>query len=68
MATTQAEIDFLRRMRNQGVLTSEHNGRRVTFRSLTELNQLIAQCEQELAAGNGRQVIRQFLPIATKGL
>lgn len=45
----QADIDSLTRMVVSGVLTLEVNGRKTTFRSMTDLLKAKAMLERELA-------------------
>lgn len=49
MATTQTELDALRAARNRGALVVKHGDKSVTYRSLGEMDRLIARMERELA-------------------
>ena len=49
MAYTQADLDALKKAKASGALTVEYAGRRTTFRSLAELNSIIADIERELS-------------------
>lgn len=50
MATyTQAQVDSLRDAYVRGVLTVEHAGKKVTYRSLSEMARLLALMERDLA-------------------
>lgn len=60
MATTQAELDALRAARNRGVLSVGHGDKRVQYRSLAEMDRLIARMERELA-GTSRPKNHGFL-------
>jgi hypothetical protein len=49
MATTQAELDALISARNRGVLSVGHGDKRVQYRSLDEMDRLIARMRRELS-------------------
>ncbi|HYD05939.1 MAG TPA: hypothetical protein VEC60_09440 [Reyranella sp.] len=53
MATTliqlQAQLDTLRRARGSGVLTVEDGGKRITYRSMDELEKAIGAVTQDIA-------------------
>ena len=50
MATTQAELDALIAARNRGVLAVGHGDKRVQYRSLAEMDRLIARMTRDLAS------------------
>ena len=52
-ATITTRLEALKKARDTGVLTIEHGGTRTTFRSLAEIEKIIAQAEKDLAAANG---------------
>lgn len=58
MASTMsdAELTALRAARASGVLTTEYQGRRVTWRSLAELDAIIAREEAARAAASGTRI------------
>lgn len=48
MPYTQAQIDELKRIKASGALSGEFEGRKVQYRSLAELNQVLAEMEREV--------------------
>lgn len=48
MAYTQEQIDALKRIRASGALSGEFAGRKVVYRSLDELDRIIASMEREV--------------------
>jgi hypothetical protein len=48
MAWTQTDIDRLKRAMASGVLTSKHGDTLLTFRSVAEMEKLLAQMEAEV--------------------
>lgn len=71
-AELEARLDALKRARDQGASTIEYvsggNQRRLTYRSVDELNKAIAAVEQELANANGTAIVRRFyFPVSDKG-
>ena len=67
-AYTAAQRDALKNAIAQGVLNVTYNGTRTEWRSLKEMNQLLAQMEAELAEAAGTNVTRQILARPKKGL
>jgi len=54
MAITQAQVDALEAAMMRGELTVEHDGKRVTYRSVDDMQKAIAYGKQQLAdAANG---------------
>lgn len=52
MAWTQADLDALKAVKAKGVLTVEYTDQRVTYRSLAEIDSVIADMEAELGTSN----------------
>lgn len=48
MASTQADLDALIQARNSGALTVQYADRRVTYRSLAEIERTIDRIQREL--------------------
>ena len=67
-AYTTAQRDALKNAIARGVLSVTYNGTRTDYRSLNEMNQLLAQMEAELAETAGTNVTRQILARPKKGL
>lgn len=72
MATTltdlQAGLDQLLAARASGALSVEYNGRRVTYRSIADLNSAIAQQRAEIEAAGGGEFVRTFRFTSEKDL
>ena len=65
----QARITTLRTARDSGVLTVKHGDELTTFRSLKELNEILADLEGQLAALTGTRKSRlNYVRQCTKGL
>jgi len=56
MAATQAELDALIAAKNSGVLTVKYADRTVTYRSLAEIENIIADMQRCLNGANARPV------------
>ena len=54
--------------RASGVARVSYDGRTVDYRSMAELEKAIEALDREIAAAEGRQIVRQVRVIATKGL
>ena len=71
MATTaelKARRDSLSASRSSGVARVSYDGRSVEYRSLAEIDRGIQALDREIAAAEGRSIVRQVRVIATKGL
>jgi hypothetical protein len=66
-ATLEGRLDALLELRDQGVLTVEYDGKRVTYRNGAELAQAIADLERRIAACD-RPAVTDILIRSTKGL
>jgi len=53
MAYTQAQLNAIKEAFASGTLTVDYDGKRVTYRSLREMKEIIATIEAELAAAEG---------------
>ena len=67
-AYTTAQRDALKNAIARGVLSTVYNGTRVEYRSLDEMNGLLAQMEAEIAKAASTNVTRQILARPKKGL
>ena len=54
--------------RASGVARVSYDGRTVDYRSLAEIDRAIEVLDREIAAAEGRPVVRQVRIIASKGL
>lgn len=68
MAWTQADADRIRRAIAQGVLEVEHDGKRVKYRNLDEMQRTLAMIDGELATAAGTRRVTQFRFTSEKGL
>jgi hypothetical protein len=66
MAYTEAQAQALREALASGVLTVEYDGKRVTYRSVAEIKEALAQVETALARDAGKRV-RQIRVVTNKG-
>jgi hypothetical protein len=68
----QAQLDKLRTARASNVLTVEENGRRITYRSMADIELAITRVLQDIArlqAANGqRPPARTMRSMVTKGI
>lgn len=53
MATLQEQLDNLRAIKASGTLSVMHEGRKVEYRSMAEMNMAIADLEARIAAQSG---------------
>ena len=54
--------------RSSGVARVSYDGKTVDYRSLAEIDRAIEVLDREIAAAEGRRIIRQVRVITTKGL
>ena len=66
MAYTQQQAEALREAMASGVLTVEYDGKRVTYRSVGEIREALAEVDAALAREEGRRV-RQIRINTNKG-
>ena len=64
---TQAELDAIKKAYATGALTVKYEDRSVTYRSLSEMERIIARMEQDLAAQAGQTPIRHVRVDSPKG-
>ena len=60
--------EALAAQRSSGVARVSYDGRSVDCRSLAEIDRAIEVLDREIAAAEGRRIIRQVRVITTKGL
>ena len=68
MAYTAAERDALKSAIALGVTSVTYDGIRTEYRSLAEMQQILAQMEAEIADAAGTKVTRQILVRPKKGI
>jgi hypothetical protein len=69
---TAAELrvrrEALAAQRSSGVARVSYDGKSVEYRSLAEIDRAIEQLDRDIAAAEGRRVIRQVRVTTSKGL
>jgi hypothetical protein len=60
--------EALSAQRSTGVARVSYDGKTVDYRSLVEIDRAIEVLDREIAAAEGRKIIRQVRVITTKGL
>lgn len=64
----QTRLDRIKEARSLGVTQVTENGRAMTFRTLSEMDRVIADLEAEIAGQSRRSVMRQAVPRTNRGL
>jgi hypothetical protein len=68
IAELRTRRDTLSASRSSGVARVSYDGRSVEYRSMAEIDRAIEALDREIAAAEGRSIVRQVRVIATKGL
>ena len=68
LADLKARREALSASRASGVARVSYDGKTVDYRSLAEIERAIEVLDREIAAAEGRPVVRQVRVITTKGL
>ena len=71
MSTTaelRARREALAIQRSSGVARVSYDGKTVDYRSVAEIDRAIEALDREIAAAEGRRIVRQVRVTATKGL
>ena len=68
IAELRARREALAAQRASGVARVSYDGKTVEYRSLAEIDRVIEALERDIAAAEGRKIIRQVRVITTKGL
>jgi hypothetical protein len=68
IADLKARRDALAASRSSGVARVSYDGRTVEYRSLAEIDRAIEQLDREIAALEGRPMIRHLRVTTSKGL
>jgi hypothetical protein len=70
--TTSAELrtrrEALAAQRSSGVARVSYDGKTVEYRSLAEIDRALEALDREIAAAEGRRIVRQVRVTAAKGL
>ena len=64
----RARRDALAAQRTSGVARVSYDGKTVDYRSVAEIDRAIEALDREIAAAEGRRIIRHVRVTATKGL
>jgi hypothetical protein len=64
----KARCEALSASRASGVARVSYDGRTVDYRSLAEIDRAIEALDREIAAAEGRPIVRQVRVTTTKGL
>lgn len=68
LATLKFRREALTSQRASGVARVSYDGKTVDYRSVAEIDRAIEALDREIAAAEGRKLIRQVRITATKGL
>ena len=67
-ADLRAQRETLLTQRSSGVARVSYDGKTVEYRSLAEIDRAIEALEREIAAVEGRRIVRQIRVTTSKGL
>ena len=67
-ATLRARRDALTAQRSSGVARVSYDGRTVDYRSVAEIDRAIEALDREIAAAEGRRIVRHVRVATAKGL
>ena len=67
-ADLRARRDALLAQRSSGIARVSYDGKTVEYRSLAEIDRAIEALDREIAAAEGRRIVRQVRITTTKGL
>lgn len=68
LATLKLRREALASQRSSGVARVSYDGKTVDYRSVAEIDRAIEALDREIAAAEGRRMIRHVRVTATKGL
>ena len=68
LAELQARREALTAARSSGVARVSYDGKSVDYRSVAEIDRAIEALDREIAAAEGRPIVRQVRVTTTKGL
>jgi hypothetical protein len=67
-AELRARREALAAQRSSGVARVSYDGKTVDYRSVAEIDRAIEALDRDIAAAEGRRIVRQVRVVATKGL
>ena len=68
LATLKLRREALTSQRSSGVARVSYDGKTVDYRSVAEIDRAIEALDREIAAAEGRRMVRHVRVTATKGL
>ena len=68
LADMHAHRETLLAQRSSGVARVSYDGKTVEYRSLAEIDRALEALEREIAAAEGRRIVRQVRVTTSKGL
>jgi hypothetical protein len=68
LATFRARRDALSTQRSSGVARVSYDGKTVDYRSVAEIDRAVEALDREIAAAEGRKIVRQVRVTTAKGL
>ncbi|MEQ8367878.1 MAG: hypothetical protein RIB61_14355 [Roseicyclus sp.] len=68
LATLKLRREALMSQRSSGVARVSYDGKTVDYRSVAEIDRAIDALDREIAAAEGRRMVRHVRVMATKGL
>lgn len=68
IAELRARREALVVQRSSGVARVSYDGKTVDYRSVAEIDRAIEALDREIAAAEGRRIVRQVRVMTTKGL
>jgi len=68
IAELRARREALAVQRSSGVARVSYDGKTVDYRSVAEIDRAIEALDREIAAAEGRRIVRQVRVTTTKGL
>ena len=68
LATLKLRREALTSQRSSGVARVSYDGKTVDYRSVAEIDRAIEALDREIAAAEGRRIVRQIRVMTAKGL
>ena len=68
IADLRARRDALAAQRSSGVARVSYDGKTVDYRSVAEIDRALEALDREIAAAEGRRIVRQVRVMTDKGL
>jgi hypothetical protein len=68
LATLKLRREALTSQRSSGVARVSYDGKTVDYRSVAEIDRAIEALDREIAAAEGRRILRQVRVMTAKGL